>query len=150
MADWVKQEDHNGCVVASLAMIVGKSYAEVKSNLRPKDLSVDAYCAFDAESYLYEHGYSLQKKWKHICYIGIDRKVWPVSPFAPIHYVQVVNNPAGKAHAVVMLYNGDVLDPWVDSKPKKLSDYTEVNEIMGVWEPHLPRRIPTLGGITRE
>ena len=150
MVYWVKQEDQNGCVVAAIAMIAGKSYAEIKAELRPKDLSTDAYTSFDAESYLYEQGYSLQKKWKHVCYRGVDRKAWPVLPFAPIHYVQVVNNPTGKAHAVVMLYNGDVLDPWTDERAKKLSDYLEVNEIIGIWEPHLPRRIPTLRSTVTE
>ena len=134
MAIWVKQEDHNGCVVASLAIITEKSYAEIKASLRPKDLSVNAYTSFDAESYLYEHGYWLLKKWKHICFSAIDREVWPVEPFAPVHYVQVVNGQHGKAHAVVLLKNGNVLDPWTEEKPRKLSDYSEVNEIIGVWK----------------
>jgi len=130
---WVKQEDQNGCVLAAIAMIVGKSYAEVKAELQPKDLSTDAYTSFEAESYFYEHGYSAVKRWKHICFAGVDREVWPIEPFAPVHYVQVVNGPSGKGHAVVLLANGDVLDPWTDSKPKKLSDYYQVNEIMGVF-----------------
>ena len=130
---WVKQEDVNGCVVASLAMIVGKSYAEVKAELPPKDLSTGAFTAFTAESYLYEHGYVLLKKWKHICSLDKDREQWPVEPFAPVHYVQVVNGDQGKAHAVVLLENGDVLDPWADATPKKLTDYAQVNEIIGVW-----------------
>jgi len=139
---WVKQEDQNGCVVAAIAMITGKSYAEVKAELRPKDLSTDAYTSFDTESYFYEHGYSIVKRWKHVYFAGTDREVWPIQPFAPVHYVQVVSGPSGKAHAVVMLTNGDVLDAWTDSKPKKLSDYYQVNEIMGVFFAPAPAQEP--------
>lgn len=135
---WIRQEDQNGCVVAAIAMIVGRPYAEIKAELRPKDLSTEAYTTFDAESYLYEHGYSLLKKWKHVCFKEHDRETWPVAPFALLHYVQVVNGPTGKAHDVVMLANGDVLDPWADAAPKKLTDYYQVNEIIGVFSPSDP------------
>lgn len=129
---WVKQEDVNGCVVAAIAMIVNKSYAEVKSELHPKNLSTGAYTSFEAESYLYEHGYRLVKKWKHVCFSSTDREQWPIEPFAPIHYVSIRNGD--KAHAVVMLADGSVLDPFADSAPRKITDYEEVCEIIGVWE----------------
>lgn len=129
---YVKQEDPNGCVVAAIAMIVGKSYAEVKSELAPKDLSRASYTAFTAESYLYEHGYRLVKRWKHICFNETDRAEWPITPFAPIHYVSVQDG-AGNAHAVVLLENGEVLDPWTGPTPRNLRDYAQVNEIIGVW-----------------
>lgn len=147
---WVGQEDKNGCVVAALAMIVGKPYAEVKAGLPPKDLSQSAFTAFTAESYLYEHGYTLQKKWKHICSADKDRYEWPIAPFAPVHYVQVVGAPTGNAHAVVMLENGDVLDPWAGSKPTRLTDYYAVNEIIGVW-PEAARNLvkPLLSKVVR-
>lgn len=129
---YIKQEDLNGCVVAAVAMIVGKSYAEVKAELAPKDLSKEAYTTFTAESYLYEHGYMLVKKWRHVCFNGTDRKQWPIAPFAPIHYVSTRNGD--KAHAVVMLADGRVLDPWADATPRNITDYAEVCEIIGVWD----------------
>ena len=151
---WVGQEDTNGCVVAALAMIVGKSYAQVKAELPPKDLSQSAFTTFTAESYLYEHGCTLQKKWKHICSANKDRDGWPTAPFAPVHYVQVVGSPTGNAHAVVMLGNGDVLDPWAGSKPTKLADYYTVNEIIGVWpvaaRDLLPALLLKVARLTRE
>src|SRR6185312_13760949 len=96
------------------------------------DLSQDAYTAFTAESYLYEHGYRLVKRWKHVCFNGTDREEWPIEPFAPIHYASVQNGN-GRAHAVVLLASGEVLDPWADATPKKLTDYAQVNEVIGVF-----------------
>lgn len=127
----VRQEDPCGCVVASLAMIAGKSYSEVldlypfvrTENKGLSELYINHFCN--------EHGFAIQTKY---CYVPDNRKrtVWPVEPWAEAHICMVTTH-SNTTHAVVMLRDGTVLDPATEV-PKRLADYKEVYSIRGIYD----------------
>jgi len=140
-AQWVRQEDPMGCWVASMAMVVGKTYAEVKAEtgdtwkrgghnwrtgqyLAQNGFAIALY--FDSDQFNQnetpnEHGLHLNKRWAD----------WPFKAFAPIHVCQVTSPVGG--HLVVMLADGSVLDPAIPTR-KSISDYAEVREMIGIWK----------------
>lgn len=138
---WVRQEDPNGCFVAAMAMVTGKTYAQVKEETGHAWMRG----ALDqtVENYLSQRGFAVTKWWQYdSCKayaeqngaLDIKRNTWPLPPFAPIHVCQVKTRVT---HWVVMLSNGNVLDP-VTPEVKRLTDYAEVTLIMGVWRiPHV-------------
>lgn len=131
-----------GCWVAAMAMIVGKSYAEVKAEtgntwqdgghrwkteqyLAQHGFAVMPY--FDSDQFRQneepnEHGIRLNKRWQQ----------WPFVPFAPVHICLVTSGPTGGGHIVVMLADGRVLDP-ATPDTRRLSEYFETREMIGVW-----------------
>lgn len=126
MIKWVGQEDTHGCVLAALAMLTGQTYAEVKAGFT--DWSGGISLIFDGFTYLAEHGYAVAPKYIHYHPLKENRDPWPVAPFADVHLCEVLTS---RAHAVVLLSNGTVLDP-ITPEPRKLSDYVKVNVIAGV------------------
>lgn len=131
---WVSQADAEGCGLATLAMIVGKSYAEVKTEVdagdptaggKPRDWTTNGCTHYSLDRYLAMHGYFIQRRYES----------WglPLEPFAPIHYASV-QQPSNRGHFVCVLANGDVLDPMREGV-YKLSDWQKVNQLVGIAEP---------------
>lgn len=139
----VRQEHPYGCVVASLAMLSGMTYAEVLAEY-PWIAEKDG-CDIDTISYdfLWRHGFAYQQVYSSVPEINRDprgdmterrakfgRKPWPPEPWAPAHLCQVLTS---MTHAVVMLADGTVLDP-IDPTPRRLSDYSHVSNVRGIWD----------------
>jgi hypothetical protein len=128
---WVEQGHRNGCTAAAVAMVLGKTYDEVQRCCW-QDFSQTGVCLEDWFDYLFQEGFVWHRMYRCVQLIGLNhpRDVWPPAPFAPIHLCSVVA-PKG-AHAVVMLANGDVLDP---AAPGifKLTDYMNVSAVYGLW-----------------
>lgn len=132
MINWVQQEDKYGCTVAAVAMVVGKTYQEVRSYFTI-DFSKSGAILEDWHDYLFDNGFICHRthRFLHLKEINLRKPVWPPEPFAPIHICNVINEVS--AHAVVMLENGDVLDPaWPGVH--KLTDYKEVYWVTGCWK----------------
>ena len=74
-----------------------------------------------------EQGYAWARKCKvRTGFNNEPRKVWPPLPFGKLHWCQVTTKSGG-AHAVIMLEDGTVLDPWTDTRTSlNHPDYTEV------------------------
>lgn len=126
---WVRQQDSQGCVLAVLAMITGKSYAEVKTGFRLRDWNAEGVgLMHDGLAYLAEHGYAAAVKYRHYLPFPQHRDRWPVAPFADVHVCEVITT---QPHAVVMLRDGTVLDPNTPER-QRLSNYKGVNVIAGV------------------
>jgi hypothetical protein len=140
----VRQEHDYGCGLASLAMIDGKSYEDVRQWLITNWPGGQADGGAPPENWLEKRGiYSGIADW----YLGhhgyVWRKVysgwakdkpsfqWPPAPFAPVHLVQV-RQPSGNSHYVVMRADGVVLDPMTD-EPRSLTDWPLVDNVMGAW-----------------
>lgn len=123
---WVAQEDSRGCVLASLAMLTGQTYAEVKAGFA--DWAGGISLLFDGFTYLAEHGYAVAPKYIHYHPLKKNRDPWPVEPFADVHLCEVITS---QAHAVVLLRDGTVLDPNTP-EPRRLTDYVKVNVIAGI------------------
>lgn len=136
---WVRQEDAGGCGPATLAMIVGCTYAEAKQQIdrflwlrhgeeeakpQPVDWSDGGgMSGYHLDRALYEHGFYKQTRYASW---GYDMTV----PFASVHWAMVVQD-SGNHHFVVMLANGDVLDPLREGV-YRLSDWSKVNQVCGL------------------
>ena len=127
----VSQEDAQGCGLAVLAMITGRTYAEVKAEVEswehdpmqgPKDWSQTGVTHYTLDRFLAGQGYFVQRRfdgWPEL----------PKEPFAPIHYASV-QQPSNRGHFVVVLENGDVLDPLREGT-FRLADWEKVNQLVG-------------------
>jgi hypothetical protein len=141
MIEWVRQEETNGCGVAVLAMILGKSYAEARQlfegavDFEKKGIS---HCCLDG--LLADLGYAVARKylWRgfrfadHPDHEKDRRSPWPPEPFADLHICQVeVYERSPLAHFVLLLRDGRVLDP-LTPEEKRLSDYHRVMNVGGL------------------
>lgn len=128
---WIKQEDSNACLLASLAMITGRTYAEVKADWPDdRDWNERGTDIDTAEQWLMEQGYALRLRSKYYRVTQERRDIWPCEPFADVHLCCVVTS---RSHAVVMLADGTVLDP-LTPEPKRLSDYQDVHRVTAVYK----------------
>jgi hypothetical protein len=127
----IAQKQKCGCTVAAVAMVTGKSYEEV-ARASTRDFDNDGVQLEDWLEYLFENGFTFHRLYRvtHLQGVNKERSVWPPEPFAPIHLCSVVSPIA--AHAVVMLANGDVLDP---AKPgtHRLTDYKATHFVLGLY-----------------
>lgn len=147
----VRQEDANGCVIASLAMVMGRTYQEVKADICPKigkyiypeegkpgvwvtgiNPAVEGICFIgDGNAYLIENGYALQTKYRWL--YSQERETWPVEPWADVHIMCVCTS---QSHATVLLGDKTVLDPLYDA-PRRMEDYQKIENITAVWKTKL-------------
>jgi hypothetical protein len=130
---YVRTGEENGCVIACLAMITGKTFKQVIAEMRPYWDNEGMFEGTDDDAwmqYLAAHGYA----YNYISddYTPQDRllKNWPVAPFAPIHICFV---HASGPHAVIMSSTGEIFDP-NDNKIKSLTEYHRVYRIVGIWK----------------
>jgi hypothetical protein len=130
---WIKQEDSNGCSVAAIAMIVGKTYHEIKSVYFPDhDFTGRGVSWFTIDQVLTEHDFAVSRKFEHSIWGKRPDADWPPLPFAELHICQViVNESSPLGHTVVMLADGTILDPGTP-EPKRLTDYHRVFNVAAV------------------
>lgn len=145
---WVKQEHARGCGVACMAMLTGKTYAEVYADF---DVSNEiGINSLEAADWLFERGLGLVNRYKAEYWPqnntpnDVARSPWPPEPFSDLHLCTVDASP-GQMHFVVMLGDGTVLDP-LTPEPKRLTDYHEVRVVAAVVPIPLPvsppQRVP--------
>lgn len=117
---WVGQEEPNGCVAATLAMILGYSYAEAAAILgKPHDSG--CYSSVKQFQILWQCGYKTQ--------MGYD------VPGAAFHLCSVkIHHDSPVAHSVIRLLDGTVLDP-MTPEPQRLVDYAVIAHSYGVTPP---------------
>jgi hypothetical protein len=136
MTDLVRQEHDYGCGIASLAMVTGDTYDNVRGWLlanwpggtqTPDEwLTKRGIHKGIADYYLAAHGYV----WRTV-YSGWKLAPWPPEPFAPVH-LACVQQPSNNSHYVVMRSDGAVLDP-LDGEHKRLTDWPSVYNVQGIW-----------------
>ncbi len=128
----VLQMEPWGCGYAVCAMILGRTYEDVKTELRDQVRMPDeGINCMDVLELLGRAGYYYQTRYRWF-YNNLEREVWPPEPFAQLHLCQVVvaeSSPG--AHFVVMEKDGTCRDP-LTSEPRKLTDYFRVQQVHGL------------------
>lgn len=84
----VRQIDPMGCIIASLAMMSGRTYED----LRPEFPDLEERGGLDfrhTEDWLYRHGYAWQVIYKYHPPGNSERPVWPAPPWADVHMCEV-------------------------------------------------------------
>jgi hypothetical protein len=141
----VQQECSGGCVIASLAMVSGRTFKEVQTEY--PWVEGDNGCDMETvtQDFLTRHGIAWQRLWGHVPYRTHKesdgpwkewsekhkRNPWPAEPWTEVHLCMV---RTAQYHCVVLLRDGTVLDP-LAPQPKKLSDYSEVTQMWGLFSP---------------
>ena len=127
---YIAQEESDGCMVAALAMVTGRSYRDIR------DMVAGAYnnginwpVAADVLAHL---DYAVMTKYEYIPRTKSYRPVWPCPPFAPAHII-VLEATQG-AHAVAMDEGGNVYDPFNRERTTlKHPDYGKIHHIEGIF-----------------
>src|SRR5688572_7230276 len=129
----VTQDEPYGCMIACLAMVLGKSYADVRKDFYT-DFSQEGIEMEKAADYLAENGFTVIEKtmtnWMHR-----DRvKKEMLRPFAPVHIVrfqQYTDAPFG--HVVVMTNKGKFLCPQKSEEKVLMKSYA-VSCVFGLYK----------------
>lgn len=128
----VRQEEKFGCAIACMAMILGKSYAEVKA-LLPADRGYgdrNGMTSHDYISFLFRHGYVGMTVYQCESHTQIKREPdeW-IKPLTEINIVSTITENG--AHAVLWI-RGEIFDPNRDGV-YSIGDY-DVQGITGFWK----------------
>lgn len=137
MMRYIAQEESDGCLVACVAMVTGRTYREIRAMC---DVGYDGgrgrgINEYIADDILGELGFAVMRRYKHQLRFGRDRIEWPGLPFAPVHiaYVSATQGP----HAVVVLGDGVVYDPFsVHRHSLRDPVYAAIHHIDGIWRAH--------------
>lgn len=131
--NYIQQPEPYGCGIAVIAMIMGKTYWEVKEYFEDKTIGPRTGVTFDTfKEILFQNGYLTFHIFKTIVHLQKPREIWPPLPFAPYHWVTVLN-PNRSSHAILWMADGTVYDPFISGK-RSLSQYSEITMVMGVWK----------------
>lgn len=134
----VRQEDRYGCVLASIAMVLGRSYADVRAELGDPDRG---HTKDFWREYLARKGYAIQFFYRYDCVGKSEREHWPMQPWADLHICCVDAGHGDGTHVVVMLRDGTVFDP-TRGTPSRLSDYPSVAYMAAIYSLSILSRVP--------
>lgn len=130
MIKYIAQEESDGCLVACVAMVTGRTYKEIRAMAGPAYKDGINYVV--ANDILADLGYAVMCRYRHQARVGGDRPEWPCTPFAPVHIAYVIVT-AG-SHAAVVQSDGLVLDPWsIDRRSLLDPVYREIHHIDGIF-----------------
>lgn len=130
VVDWVRQEEPEGCYIAALAMVTGKSYWEVRSQIT--EFKAMGLLLAEGDQYLVDNGFAVARKYKWVMYTNSKRDIWPPEPWADVHLCFVrPTKQIAEGHCIVLLGDGCVLDPAIP-EPRRLTDYYSVHNVTGV------------------
>jgi hypothetical protein len=136
----ILQKESKGCGIAAVAMAVGKTYEEVRQYMNlDRDFTREGMFDSEMEDLLEIFGFSWQSRGRYRPRLGGTREVWPSLPFAPLHIVQVKNLPDKAYHFVILLPDGQVMDPWW-GVIQGLHRYPQIVQMHGVWK--IPTETP--------
>lgn len=69
-------------------------------------------CCIATVAMIVQIGYAVRRRYRHDARLKRFRDVWPCAPWADLHWCEVRNTRDSGQHAVVLLRDGRVLDPW--------------------------------------
>ncbi|MGU3476920.1 hypothetical protein [Methylobacterium sp. D48H] len=125
--DPVRQEDRYGCAIACVAMLLDRTYADMRAAVGEPG---HGFTHDSLGELLIRGGYALQHVFRIDQVTQRPRPVWPLAPWAPIHVCTVDAGGPG-SHLVVMLADGTIMDP-ATTTMGRLSDYRAVISMTGL------------------
>lgn len=135
--EYVAQPNNYGCAIACLAMVLGYSYKEMEAWLEKEGLTAERRAQgisdFVYRDVIYRHGLGTVHFYRYDLLLQKDREPWPPIPFAPVH-ICCVEVEGGFHHAVVMLQDGTILDPYkMQRRTLTHPDYKGVAHVTGIY-----------------
>jgi len=130
---YVKQEEPFGCVIAVMAMILGKPYQDIKALLPPErgHGSRQGMDSHDMISFMWLHGFIGMEFYKCESHTQRMRELdeW-LKPVGMFNKVSVINEHG--PHAILWMPDGRVFDP---NKPgiHKITDYKDFHSLTAFW-----------------
>lgn len=130
----VRQRKECDCSIACIATITGIKYEDVikhfNNNFDKTGLTLAETCQF-----ITENGFDgIQKTNKTYTNIKINNKRM-LFPFADIHYIEAKQFSNSKNHhALVMLRNGKVFEPFTGKFINILEEFYEIVNVVGFWK----------------
>ena len=129
----VRQEDENGCAIACLAMVLKKTYQQVRKDWRD-DFLKDGLTTNQMVEYLADHNMTVVLK-TLLSYATKDSaRDEMMRPFAPIHIInlkQFCDSPDD--HVVVMTADGHLYCPGGMTEDEIRNAYM-VDEVIGIYK----------------
>lgn len=129
----IKQEESSGCTIACIAMVLGKTYWEVRKDF-VNDFEKEGQNIDLVKDYLGDQGFSIiSKKYSHWNHVSVARKEM-LKPFAPIHVLQMSQTfDMPHSHVVVMDAKGKLFDP-AGNDAKVLQKAYVFHEVIGLYK----------------
>lgn len=129
---FVYQPETNGCGVAVVAMVAGKSYFDVKQYINVQhDFECNGMDVYVLDALLNRLGFLAETRHLHDSLLRTERAEWPCKPWTDLAICQVRNTRDSGWHYVVLLRDGRVLDPYWGVL-QGLHRYPRVASIIGV------------------
>lgn len=130
----VRQEEPDGCLVACLAMVAGRKYANVRGWFRDVSGGLNHYQLFD---YLWAEDFACQHVNQYSWATAKERSLWPLPLIADATICFVDGGRGGAwTHGIVALRDGRVLDP--AHGERQFKDYSKVGAMMPVFDVRSP------------
>ncbi len=130
----VYQRERSDCLVAAVATAIGKPYQDIRFAYDlTHDFSDEGMHMNAAASILDRYGYAVQ--WRYATDPRLNyapRNPWPPAPWADVTICDVRTLSEHCDHAVVLLRDGRVLDPYWGVL-QGLHRFTKVNSMMAVY-----------------
>lgn len=131
---FVYQRQRSDCLVAATAMAIGKPYRDVLFAYDlTHDFSDEGMHMHAAASILDRYGYAVQ--WRYATDPRLNyaaRNPWPPAPWADVTICDVRTLSEHCDHAIVLLRDGRVLDPYWGVL-QGMHRFTKVNSMMAVY-----------------
>jgi hypothetical protein len=110
---WVPQAESKGCMLAATAMLVGKTYKEIRALVTGAwDFTEAGTNIGVVHALLDQLGFAYQTRYQYDARLDLRRPEWPCAPWADRILCEVRNLSETGYHAVILLRDGRVLDPW--------------------------------------
>lgn len=126
----VRQEHSEGCLIACLAMVSDKTYADVFAMFTRHDPTESGLNEYQVQDFLSQHGFSFQIINKY-SWMGEDKRrgVWPAPLSAELTICRVDGGRGGEwSHGIVVTRDGVAYDPV--HGVREWSEYDRVGSMM--------------------
>lgn len=128
----VRQEDENGCAIACLAMVLKKTYQQVRKDWKD-DFLKDGVTMKNIVNYLANEGLTIVRKTVPGYAHKDSAREEMMRPFAPMHIINIRPLYDSDYHVVVMTADGHLYCPGGMTEDEIRNAYM-VDEVIGIYK----------------